>query len=66
MTRRTDAEVIDAWTERASVIEFDGGQPRSVAEELAASEFVGREAAVVAIYRAKLKAQLDKLQGGLF
>ena len=64
--KRTDAEVIDAWTERAAILESEARMPRSVSEERAATEFTGREAAIVAIYRAKLQAQRDKLQGGLF
>ncbi len=63
---RTDAEVVEAWTERASVLEFEAGYRRSEAEEKAASEFTGREAMVVAIHRAKLAASRDAKQGGLF
>ncbi len=63
---RPDAEAIAAWTERAAVREFEARMPRSQAEEAAASEFVGCEAVVVAIHRAKLAAARDAKQGGLF
>lgn len=63
---RPDAEVIAEWTERAAVREFEARMPRSQAEEAAASEFTGREAAVVAIHRAKLAAARDARQARLF
>jgi len=63
---RTDAEVVHAWEERAAIREFSAGEPRSVAEEKAASEFAGREALVVAIHRQKLAAARDGRQARLF
>lgn len=35
MDRLTDDEVIELWEERASIIEYDGGQPRRDAERRA-------------------------------
>jgi hypothetical protein len=63
---RTDAEVVEAFLERASVLEFEAGYRRSEAEEKAASEFTGREALVVAIHRQKLAAARDGRQGRMF
>lgn len=67
-----DAEEIDAWEERAAIREYDGGQCREVAEQMAAHELGGDvvqlRRATEAIYRARPhpcpKCRTDRDSGG--
>jgi len=61
---RADAEILDDFRERSAIVQADRGILAWDADEIAAAMFTGREAVVVSLYRAQVKAKRDAAQPG--